>query len=711
MRMRADSTRTEGNAMTSTTTGIDCDGYTVTDPFFGKPYIDVDEWREEPLPHRHVHGGFADCDTRFTFYFPPKEQWQGRLILPMEGAHAGHEDFFSGALGEALGGLPLTTRVGGYMVETNMGHIGDDIDPKGGEDPTLYGWRAAVEGSRFSKYVAKQVYGEEPHHSYVWGGSGGGRRSPLVLENGGDVFDGALPFMGGGDVRPFPATERIKGAQVMSFACMFNVQRLVKDPAARLRIIDAMQPGGSGNPFEGLDSHTADELASLYRQGFPQGNEFMIFTPMGQIWLWSSIADLLVEQDPTYFEKFWTEPGYIGHDLPAAVDSDVINVETTVTRVVTVRDLLTQPEFEAPEYGMMKVMAGLMAGEAGMDMPYAIEVKGLPDGYRLGIGMQLLDGAAAGRQLYCIGSVGDVFSCDGHGEANLKRFEGVKAGDKIHVDNRKFLAFCYFHRHHLMEDTQFDALRQLGAPIYAQHPVPLMSPLMGVSYTGQYSGKLLWIHHTHDSSLWPSQGLIYRGAVLAAQGPEAAAEKFRLQWTQNAEHIPPSYLPPGPLRATSTWLIDYFPVIEQGLADLIRWVEEGVAPPSTSFDYVDGQVLLPPTAQERGGIQPVVAVTANGGARAEVAVGDSVQLQVDAAVPSNAGTIVSVEWDFDGSGTFGFQQEVSGKDTSVQLSTSHSYDTPGTYFVTARVRSNRDGDATAVHRLIENVAAARVVAQ
>ncbi len=79
--------------MSSTTrTGVsdlDCKSYAVTDAYFGAPYIDADEQREEPYPHRHVHGGFADCDARFTFYFPNKDEWHGRLIMPMEGAHAG----------------------------------------------------------------------------------------------------------------------------------------------------------------------------------------------------------------------------------------------------------------------------------------------------------------------------------------------------------------------------------------------------------------------------------------------------------------------------------------------------------------------------------------------------------------------------------------------------------------------------------------------
>jgi hypothetical protein len=693
------------------TSSIDCSSYVVTDQFFGSPYIDVDEWRETPHPHRHVHGGFAGCDTRFAFYFPAIEEWQGRMYMPLEGAHAGHEDAFGGMMGELIGGLGLTVRLGGYMAESNMGHIGDDIDPKGGDDPTLYGWRAAAETGRFSKHVAAQVYGSAPHHSYVWGGSGGGRRSPLVLENAPDVFDGALPFMGGGDVRPFPATERIQGAQVMSFACMFNVHRLLRDPAKSLRLIDAMQPGGSGDPFVGLSSHEREELASLYKQGFPIGDEFMMFTPMGQIWLWTSIADLLVEQDPDYFTNFWTMPGYIGHDSPEVVLPDVIDVITTVQRVITARDLLSDPAFAGDEYLLMRTMAGIMSGdEATIDAPYALEITGLPDGYRLGAGLRMVSGNAKGRQLYCIGTAGNLFAGDGHGEANLERFNGVLAGDEVHVDNRKFLAFCYFHRHHIMSESQFDGLRMAGRPIYPQHPVPLMSPLMGVSYTGHFEGKLLWIHHTHDSSLWPSQGIIYEGATKQAQGAEGAAQRFRLQWTENAEHIGPAFLPSSPLRASNTWLVDYTPIIEQGLVDLARWVEEGVAPAATNYTYQDGQVHLPARAADRGGVQPVITVTADGATRADVSIGATVTLRVDAESPAAGGTIVSVVWDFDGKGTFPFSHgEIDGTKTEVSLTTSHAYDAQGTYVATALVTSQREGDVSASHRRLQNLASARVV--
>jgi hypothetical protein len=166
--------------------------------------------------------------------------------------------------------------------------------------------------------------------------------------------------------------------------------------------------------------------------------------------------------------------------------------------------------------------------------------------------------------------------------------------------------------------------------------------------------------------------------------------------------------PPG--RASNTWLIDPTPIIEQGLVDLGAWVERGIRPVGTNFEYADGKVTLPPEAGERAGIQPVIAVTANGGNRAEVRVGEKVELQVHAEVPPGAGTVISVRWDFDGSGTYPFAHDIDGTAAEVTLSTTHGFGGPGTYFVTALVESHRDGDVKTLYRRIPNVASARVVA-
>jgi len=688
---------------------LDLASYAVTDSYFGAPYIDRDEHRSEPRSHRVVHGGFADTDTRFNFYFQSEEGYRSRMFQPMEGGHAGHENIFGeGPVAKISGGLEMAFRLGGYMVESNCGHIGDDIDPRGGEDPTLYGFRAAIESARLSRHLAEQIYGAPPANGYVYGGSGGGRRSPGCLEYGAGVYTGALPYHSGGNIEPWGTTSRVRSEQPVHFGLMFNVQRLLGDRIGS--VIDAMAPGGSGDPCAGLNVHQREELTNLYRLGFPRGDEFMISQPFGQIWLWTSIADMLLEDDADYFRAFWSEPGYLGHDEPQFVENDVIDVEATVARVLTARDLQENMEFADPALQALAYPSIFIAMlNQTMDLPMAIQLEGVGSGYRRGAGVYVQTGEAAGRRLYAMGESNDIFFLDGRGEANLLRATGVKAGDKVRVDNRPFLAFCYYYRHHISDDPICDFLRIDGKPIYPQHAVPLASPLMGVPYCGQYEGKLMWIHATHDSSLWPPQGLTYKRAVEQAQGLEGAQENFRIRWTENAEHTPPMMVPMQPNRSAANWLITFQGLVEQSLKDLIDWVEQGIDPASTQFTFSDGKINLPKSAGERGGIQPVIAVTANGAARIETAVGEKITLEVIAEVPPGAGTIIALEWDFDGKGTYPVKEEVTGTDARMRSMVTHAFDTAGTYFPTARVTSHRDGDCAAVTRRIENLAAARVI--
>src|SRR3546814_1644913 len=63
-------------------------------------------------------------------------------------------------------------------------------------------------------------------------------------------------------------------------------------------------------------------------------------------------------------------------------------------------------------------------------------------------------------------------------------------------------------------------------------------------------------------------------------------------------------VPAQPNRSAANWLITFQGIIEQSLQDLIDWVEEGKVPAGTNFAFSDGKINLPPTAAERGGIQP-----------------------------------------------------------------------------------------------------------
>ena len=107
--------------------------------------------------------------------------------------------------------------------------------------------------------------------------------------------------------------------------------------------------------------------------------------------------------------------------------------------------------------------------------------------------------------------------------------------------------------------------------------------------------------------------------------------------------------------------------------------------------------------------RPVVAVTANGAVRTAVKVGDKVELVVRAEAPPAAGKIIAYQWDFDGSGLYPEKHRTDGASPRLEAKTSHSFDKPGTYFVTALVESHRDGDVDATTRRVPNLASARVV--
>jgi hypothetical protein len=152
----------------------------------------------------------------------------------------------------------------------------------------------------------------------------------------------------------------------------------------------------------------------------------------------------------------------------------------------------------------------------------------------------------------------------------------------------------------------------------------------------------------------------------------------------------------------------YSGALQQALRDLAAWVETGRKPSETRYRVVDTQVVVPDGAQERGGVQPVVALRANGGPRAEVRAGEPVALTAEIAVPPGAGLVVSAEWDAEGTGTFE-AAEIGTPAQSVTLSATHSYAAPGTYFAVVRVAAQREGDPVTPYGRVLNLARARIV--
>ena len=185
---------------------------------------------------------------------------------------------------------------------------------------------------------------------------------------------------------------------------------------------------------------------------------------------------------------------------------------------------------------------------------------------------------------------------------------------------------------------------------------------------------------------------------------DALDDHFRLWFTDNALHGD------FEVQEDPTHTVSYVGMLHQALRDLSRWVEAGIPPPeSTGYEVVDGQVVVPPGAIGRRGVQPVVSLTVDGSARADVGTGDEVTLRVTAEVPpGTTGSIVAVEWDLDGTGRY-LVRESCRPASNVVVERRWSPSEPGTHFLVARVVSHREGNATSPYARLQNLARVRVV--
>jgi len=299
------------------------------------------------------------------------------------------------------------------------------------------------------------------------------------------------------------------------------------------------------------------------------------------------------------------------------------------------------------------------------------------------------------------------------GPANAAVLAQVKQGDEVQVDNSNFLAVQTYHRHQVPgnEYKVWDQFRDKdGKPIYPQRPM-MLGPLFtrsasGVLPGGKYKGKMIVLASLWDREAFPWQADWYRLKVIENLGAETD-NHFRLWYTDHALH--------GDLtkQEDPTHTVSYLGVLQQALRDLSAWVEKGIAPPATTnYNIEDGQVIVPPTATERKGIQPVLTLKANGGERAEVKVGEPVTFNAIIELPQNTGKIVAAQWDFEGAGSFGVEGKLipDGKSsTRVTLKTSHVFTKPGTYFTTLRGVAQRQGDVRTPYARIQNLARVRII--
>lgn len=673
------------------------------DPQFQKPFIDVDEWRDRKgINYRMMHGGFEGTNVKFLFCFPEKENFKGRFFQHLSPFPGPNEEYASMDKFGEDDKIAFAISHGAYFVECNMGSgqaFGSNPDPS-----MIYRSNAAA--AEYSRKVAMEIYDCSRPFGYAYGGSGGGYKTMSCIENT-NAFDGAVPYVIGSPVAlPNVISIRAHGMRILR-----NVIPQIKD---------ALEPGGSGDPYAGLNEDEKAALKEITRFGFPL-----------RAWLqWPYLDDGSLPvlapgvkmSDPDYFKVFWTEPGYLGADPNGTARRDRIYMETTIKEVYvpTEEEKAEAARFTEENYdgrnGVDDAWKKMIQASAGKPWITVEEAPGGDDLYLSGCNVIIKSGEAEGKTMLLGNLEGNkIFFGNGFGmdsvESILKK---VKPGDKVMLDNSDYIAIQSFHRHQVpeIEYTTWDQYRDENKqPLYPQrHSVLGRSITFGGAGSiqdGQIQGKVIVVASLEDESAFPWQADWYRRKV-ASVNPEKEEEIFRLWFMEHCNHGDVSAMPNAP------HLVPYLGALHQALLSVSDWVERGIVPNASSVYTVDdGQVIPAATANERKGVQPVVTLKVNGSDCVHVKVGEKVFFEAYAEVPEKGGKITYIDFSFEGETEYSERGRLEFiEDRSKVISkTSHIYNTPGTYFAVARAKSNLNGDSEDIFTQIQNLSRVRVIVE
>lgn len=659
-------------------------GHPVSHLGFEAPYVDIDEERDLPAPHRYIHGGFNGTDTRFSAYFPPAKEYDGRFfqhITPIPDSEnlaptlTGREDKVSFAFSS-----------GAYFLETNGGGQGSSLQQD--HDPSISAYRANAAAADYSRVLAAGIYGKHRPFGYAYGGSGGGFRTIGGAENTSGVWDGFVPYVIGSPM-----------ALPNVFTVRMHAQRVLRD---KFGIIDdAFDAGGNNDPMPALTSEERDALTEVTRMGFPPRSWFGHRT-MGSHAFGALFAGLMA-MDPDYFSKFWTTPGYLGADPEASIHSDRLQWTSSVAELIRGG---SPGRSHGPRGGVDQAFRG--AAELAHGQLQAVRLSSKAPINTQNAELVVTSGPATGARVFVEQVDADLVTIDTPDARQL--LAGLAPGDTVTIDNSNLLAAQTYHRHQVpgAEYTAWDQYRRPdGSPAYPQRPF-IVGPMIakgasGTLQTGKFDGKMIVVACLLDREAFPWQADWYAGKVREHLG-EGFDDRFRLWYVDHGLHGDSGTEEEHPTRS-----VPYIGVLQEALRQLAAWVERDESPAAgTTYSVADGQVAVPASAEERGGVQAVATLTANSRSRAEVSSGSAVLLRLTADMPPDSGQIVAVEWDLDGDGTYD-ATETFRPDTRVDLTRTARFTVPGTYFITARVTAQGEGIPESPWARIENLARARIV--
>jgi hypothetical protein len=634
------------------------------DAELAQPYVDVDEPRTTTDPatkavisYRYVHGGFTGSNTRFAFYFPAAAEYQGRFFESTYPTVAAEDS--------GLASVPFAFANGAYVVATNNnGGV-----PAGG---ALAGYRANAAAAKYSRVFAVKVYGGAARpRGYLSGVSGGAYQTIGAAENTKGVWDGFVPIVA--------ATPNANPSnQVLPILALRVLHG--KMP----QIADALEPGGSGDPYSGLDAEQRAVLQEVTRFGFPLRGWWEHESLIGASSFFSVQMAVRIT-DPGYVSDFWSLPGYAG----------------------------SHPSIEAARIQQDANIVSVSPAN-----PLGIVLADVAPGHLLyGADLTVTTGAAKGTTFSVRQVVGTKVTFANASAAAVGR---LQPGDTVRIDNSWSLALQYYPRYQVPTSDMYgwNQYRNAhGDPVYPQRS--LVGPLLTVSAagavsTGRFFGKMIMLGSLLDTEAYPWPSDWYRKQAAAAFGADLD-NRYRLWYQDNAGHVG--------VRTTyaATHLVAYTGVLQQALLDLDAWVVGQAVPPASTRYSVDATNQIRPqaSAAARLGVQPVVTLSVKAPKARKpdsvaVRTGQPVTFLAEAAVPPGAGHLVRVEWDFEGDGTFVADTSAfrsAAPTPRAKVEATHSFGQRGTYLVVVRVASQRGQGPEGTWGVVENLARARVIVE
>jgi hypothetical protein len=413
--------------------------------------------------------------------------------------------------------------------------------------------------------------------------------------------------------------------------------------------------------------------------------------------------------DPTYFDDFWTKPGYLGANASSDIHTAVCEATVTVVRMIH--------ESEAVQIGLMR--ARDKAAASGVD--HAFESNDFSQDRLVGFQISpTLHNQPLGVEATALNGEyqGITFNMDSMREGIVLFGNDIigkppvfAEGTQLSLSNKGYLAMQTYHRHQVPPQSEgFHAWDQFrddhGNPKYPQRPV-LLGPLFvnstGCQENGTVHGKMILVPSLLDREAFPWQADWYKNKVLSVNKDA----DIRLWYSDNALHADEEN------QEDPSHTVSYLGMLQEALLQVSAWAERSIEPAAnSSYTIEDNQVIM--DAARRGGIQPTIRLSVEGKDSATIKTGQTVNVEIDATTPASAShdspLINQYAWDVDGSGRFSVK-EATNPTKALHIGHECSFDAPGEYYVAARISAQRSSFAGTDFDRLDNVARVRIIVE